>query len=177
MTVSPAMNALKKAGYCPEHIGTAQGEDCPECEIKGLRLLLGEYRAGVAELEATIDRLRQDRLDYSTVTTTEGMNASEWIWRTGKAERRVAELESELQDFEADQECENRCAKLEARVAELHATAEPWMVLSEMFDFAMAERDRYREAHEEILTLGIDEIDEAQAISREVTKESQKGPL
>jgi|GEM_PF-5443433 len=53
--------------------------------------------ARVAELEATNDRLLQDRLDYSQVTTTEGLNASEWIWRTGKAERRVAELEAVAQ--------------------------------------------------------------------------------
>lgn len=54
-------------------------------------------RARVAELEATNDRLQQERLDYSRVATTEGMNASEWIWRTGKAERRIAELEKECQ--------------------------------------------------------------------------------
>lgn len=52
--------------------------------------------ARMAELELENERLRQDRLDYSRVTTTEGMNASEWIWRTGKAERRVAALEAEL---------------------------------------------------------------------------------
>jgi hypothetical protein len=46
----------------------------------------------VEELREENDRLRQDRLDYSHTTTTEGMNASEWIWRTGRAEREADAL-------------------------------------------------------------------------------------
>jgi len=66
-----------------------------------------EARARVTELEADNERLRQDRLDYSCATTTEGMNASEWIWRTGKAERRAAELEHFTQQVydEAQEQC------------------------------------------------------------------------
>ena len=75
-----------------------------------------EARARVTELEADNERLRQDRLDYSCATTTEGMNASEWIWRTGKAERRAAELE--------------------------RAYAVQGLAIEEL----TAERDRYREA-------------------------------
>jgi hypothetical protein len=53
---------------------------------------------GISELEALRaenDRLRQDRLDYSSATTSEGLNASEWIWRTGKAERERDALRAE----------------------------------------------------------------------------------
>lgn len=51
----------------------------------------------VAELEALAERRRQERLDALSVTTREGLSASEWVLRTGKAEQRVAELEREAQ--------------------------------------------------------------------------------
>ena len=57
----------------------------------------------IERLEAEFDRLRQDRADALSVTTREGLGASEWIARTGKAERernealaRIASLEAQL---------------------------------------------------------------------------------
>lgn len=55
--------------------------------MRDWELHCAEKNTRIAELEAHIDRLRQERMDYSSVTTTDGLNASEWIWRTGAAER------------------------------------------------------------------------------------------
>ena len=74
-------------------VGIAQkfAEAARDACIAGLaqsaKLRQAEVR--IAELEAEVDRLRQERLDYSSVTTTEGLNCSEWIWRTGAAERKA----------------------------------------------------------------------------------------
>ena len=72
-------------------------------------------QARVTELETVNERLRQDRLDYSSVTTTEGMNASEWIWRTGKAERRVAKLEEFARDMAENWDCDDDAHKYGTR--------------------------------------------------------------
>lgn len=48
------------------------------------------------ELERKNDILLQDRKDYSTSLTKEGMNASEWIWRAGKAEREARSLKDKV---------------------------------------------------------------------------------
>lgn len=73
---------------------------------------LESLRAENEALKAVNDRLRQDRLDYSAVTTTEGLNASEWIWRTGKAER-----ERDAERARADA----LAARVEARVEALRS--------------------------------------------------------
>lgn len=52
-----------------------------------LRAKLAAAEARVAELEAHGDRLRQDRADALSVKSREGLLASEWVARTGKAER------------------------------------------------------------------------------------------
>lgn len=52
-------------------------------------------RAENAELIVKNEQLYKDRYDALSVHTKEGMLASEWLLRTGKAERRVKELEAE----------------------------------------------------------------------------------
>ncbi len=52
--------------------------------------------------ESRIERLIQERIDYSNVTTKEGMNSSEWIWRTGKAERELKVAKSRIERLRAD---------------------------------------------------------------------------
>jgi hypothetical protein len=56
----------------------------------------------ILELEAENARLLQDRLDYSNVKTTDGMNSSEWILRTGKAERERDALEARVKELVAE---------------------------------------------------------------------------
>jgi len=81
----------------------------------------------VDALEAENARLLQDRLDYSNVKTTDGMNSSEWIWRTGKAERerdaleaRVKNLKDDLKStIESSNEMSDRNGELTAELAGL----------------------------------------------------------
>jgi len=81
----------------------------------------------VDALEAENARLLQDRLDYSNVKTTDGMNSSEWIWRTGKAERerdaleaRVKNLKDDLKStIESSNEMSDRNGELTAELARL----------------------------------------------------------
>ena len=88
--------------------------DCSEIivaldELDALRAENAALKAKLEEAEATNDRLRQDRLDYSAATTTEGMNASEWIWRTGKAERERDTAESRATALAARVEALETC--------------------------------------------------------------------
>jgi hypothetical protein len=73
-------------------------------------------------LEAENDRLRQDRRDVLSICTLDGLIASDWVARVGKAERRVKELESALLKWqlgEGDTEMEARVKELEAENARL----------------------------------------------------------
>lgn len=94
-------------GHCPVFLGLVGAGDrdaaiaAKDAEIERLRNKLNTdsqnfqiecQKAEIAALRERCERLLQDRLDYAGVTTTEGMNASEWVWRTGKAEREAKEL-------------------------------------------------------------------------------------
>jgi hypothetical protein len=73
----------------------------------------------VEELREENDRLRQDRLDYSHTTTTEGMNASEWIWRTGRAEREADALRALARQLgEALERARERCSQMECSMTD-----------------------------------------------------------
>jgi DNA-directed RNA polymerase subunit RPC12/RpoP/BMFP domain-containing protein YqiC len=58
----------------------------------------------IAELEADNDRLRQSLKDALSISTTDGLSASEWVARTGRAERRIAELEAQLSAMQSEHE-------------------------------------------------------------------------
>lgn len=67
---------------------------------------LGYCLARIADLEAEneeawtkYEQARRDRADALNVKTKEGLGASEWLMRTGKAERRIAELEAERDEI------------------------------------------------------------------------------
>lgn len=47
----------------------------------------GIYRHALTEMQAENDQLRQDRYDALSVTSRDGLLSSEWVARTGKAER------------------------------------------------------------------------------------------
>jgi len=71
---------------CNDQIDAGEANLCYVCAATLLHRA-EDAEARVAELGAANVRLLQDRMDYSSVKTIEGLNASEWIWRTGKAER------------------------------------------------------------------------------------------
>ena len=68
---------------------------CSDCHTD--RGILLEH---VDELEADAVRLRQDRYDALSVYSTDGLLSSEWVARSGKAEREVKELEAKLAKLE-----------------------------------------------------------------------------
>lgn len=57
---------------------------------------LDRLQAENAELVASNDRLRQDRYDALSVTSRDGLLSSEWVMRTGIAERKAKEAQSAL---------------------------------------------------------------------------------
>ena len=58
----------------------------------------------LAAQEQELERLRQERRDALSVHTKEGLLASEWVLRTGKAERELAEAERQHLDMADEQE-------------------------------------------------------------------------
>ncbi len=52
----------------------------------------------IARLKAHNDRLARDRYEALTVHTKEGLLASEWVSRTGRAETKLKEIEKTCQD-------------------------------------------------------------------------------
>lgn len=65
------------------------------CVLEALQKI-DESCQEIRRLWAENDRLRQDRSDALNVKSREGLLSSEWIARTGKAERRAKELEAEI---------------------------------------------------------------------------------
>ena len=100
------------------------------------------WEAEVAHLRAENDQLRQDRLDYSSAVTTEGMNASEWIWRAGKAEREAKRLLAELGAKETTLKIAERCIEeRDAARAENEELREGVRVIRNKADRTLAEPD------------------------------------
>lgn len=62
-------------------------QDAQKCRI--------EAADALARLRSENDRLRQERYDALSVTSKDGLLASEWVARTGKAEREAKALRSE----------------------------------------------------------------------------------
>lgn len=56
--------------------------------------------AGLDRLVAENDQLRQDRYDALSVTSKDGLLSSEWIARTGKAERIAKDLSARVRELE-----------------------------------------------------------------------------
>lgn len=65
---------------------------------------VSELRKRIAELEAKNAQLSQDRYDALSVTTREGLLCSEWVLRTGKAERERDEARRRIADLEHDRD-------------------------------------------------------------------------
>lgn len=70
--------------------------ECAACAAKPGAPILCESclhnRALIEKLEEDNDRLRRERAEALTVHTKEGLLASEWVARTGKAEAEVRRL-------------------------------------------------------------------------------------
>lgn len=80
-------------------------EDHPEsltCPVVMSADILREHLKEMAELRSQNDRLRQDRYDALSVTSKDGLLASEWVARAGKAERQVAELRAVVERLPKD---------------------------------------------------------------------------
>lgn len=60
-------------------------------EVDRLREVFASGASTMAQATDEIERLRQDRSDALSVTSRDGLLASEWVARTGKAERELAE--------------------------------------------------------------------------------------
>ena len=71
---------------------TYSREQCHEMEDQ-----IAHLQAENARLEADNIRLRQDRADALNLKSRDGLLSSEWLLRTGIAERKQAESESENQ--------------------------------------------------------------------------------
>lgn len=65
-------------------------------DLHSARQMVTDTHAALERSEAENARLRQERADALSVTSRDGLLSSEWVLRTGQAERRVAELEALL---------------------------------------------------------------------------------
>lgn len=114
-----------------------------------LRVALAEAQREKDEATAEFDRLRQDRKDALAVQTREGWSASEWLARTGKAERERAEAQARRDAALNERDgyrialssAESRALAAEAEVARLREALEDEVVwLQASGDFSPAER-------------------------------------
>lgn len=82
------------------------GSKCISTEdyIADLRAEVTAKDAELTRLRAENDRLRQDRADALSVTSRDGLLSSEWIARTGAAERKARESEAEITRLRAELE-------------------------------------------------------------------------
>lgn len=84
-------------------VGSLIGDrDTLTAEVERMQETIDSLRAENAELIVKNEQLYKDRYDALSVHTKEGMLASEWLLRTGKAERRVKELEAENAELRED---------------------------------------------------------------------------
>lgn len=82
-------------------------------EYEFIRLIMEHFPVliqHIQKMEKKLARAIQDRYDALSVTSKEGLLSSEWVARTGKAEReanslrtRVSELEKELEEWRSGQ--------------------------------------------------------------------------
>ena len=113
-------------------------ENCDGCHYCAKRRtqLLFAAQDKIAELQTDNTRLRQERHDALSVTSRDGLLSSEWVLRTGQAERRVAELEALISRHEHTVQTDSRgklcpecaCAKDDGWRPQLppHSPGCPW---------------------------------------------------
>lgn len=97
----PCTKWLEGRGWCALGPETETG-DHDDCEadaflIAAARTLLPEALRELQEERVVSERRRQERADALNVKTTDGLTSSEWILRTGKAERERDEALRELE--------------------------------------------------------------------------------
>jgi len=94
-----------------EQVTTWKQQSLDDCEtlieVQSERDALTER---VAELERENDRLRRDRYEALSVTSRDGLLASEWVARTGRAEAEVQRLTQERDDWKRLAENWTACA-------------------------------------------------------------------
>lgn len=91
------------------------GALCQSSDVSALESRLAEAEKERDRLVAENDRLRQDRYDALSVTSKDGLLASEWVARTGKAERESKALSARIRELE---EANDRAFETCARIVE-----------------------------------------------------------
>ena len=89
---------------CTQHEKSAKHKIGAD-RIRSYRTSRDRLQAEVEKLKAESERLRQDRADVLNVKSKDGLTSSEWIMRTGKAERERDEARALLAKV-ADALCE-----------------------------------------------------------------------
>lgn len=80
-------DTLTKLARTVRAVGMLSSDGRIEELVEHALALISEATEERKALEVLAERRKQERLDALSVTTTEGLNASEWMLRTGKAER------------------------------------------------------------------------------------------